>query len=127
MFLPSLTPVEESVVLLPAAYGALRALGDVLFNQKLQEVRGGKGREKDEIGNEGKQDKDVENKLWDRVMRKGVLPGYAHANEYPSIVQLLITELGTIIQKMGVHGVKHLKVYSPNPISNIHTSSFINK
>jgi len=108
MFLPSLTPVDESVQLLEPAYQALFTLGDILYRDtqlKSRATRDGAEKDKNEI-----EKKEKEFKFWDRVIRKGILTGYAHANEYPAIVEVLVRNLGVVIEKMGIKAVKHLKV-----------------
>jgi hypothetical protein len=74
-------------------------LGDVRWGVK---ETGEKGRE--QVNQQDRM------KFYDRVMRKGILMGYMYANEHPSIVELLIGEMGVLVEKMGVNAVKHLKV-----------------
>ena len=89
MFLPSLTPVEESLQLLPAAYNALGSLCDARFPAP----------------------GDLERlKFLDRIIRHGVLPGYLHSSQIPALVEVLINELSLTVSRMGIHFVKHLKV-----------------
>ena len=89
-YLPTLTPEDESLRLLEAVYPALIGLIRRRFpvpdmeTQRLREL--------------------------DEVLRMGVLKGYAHAGEYVSISTLLITKGGQLVENMGVHSVKHLKV-----------------
>jgi hypothetical protein len=99
MFLPSITPADESVHILGPAYEALFVLGDVRWGVK---ETGEKGRE--EVNQQDRM------KFYDRIMRRGILMGYMYANEHPSIVELLIGEMGVLVEKMGVNAVKHLKV-----------------
>ena len=98
MFLPNLTPVDESVMLLGLTYKALGVLGDVLFEDE-------EGKGKEGVGKERM-------RLWDRVLRKGVFMGYAHSSEHTQIVEVLIQEMGVLVGKMGLNAVKHLKVSS---------------
>lgn len=100
MFLPSITPVDESMQLLGPAYNALFILADVRWGPATTEKT---GRESE---NEQKQIK-----FYDRVMRKGILSGYMHAHEYLEIVELLTSEIEVLVKKMGIHAVKHLKVF----------------
>lgn len=93
LFLPNLTPMEESVVLLPAAYEALYALCDVRYPKDDKEEK---------VGRE---------KFLDGVLRNGVLKGYLHSSEHPEIVKVLLEEMGVIVVKMEIHAVKHLKVH----------------
>jgi len=94
LFLPSLTPLEESLQLLPASYDALFVLADVRFTD-------------DEAGHSSRL------KLYDRIMRKGVLTGYLHSNDCPAIVEILVTQISRILSKMGIHSVKYLKDILP--------------
>jgi hypothetical protein len=91
LYLPNLTPVEESLLLLPAAYKALGVLCEVRFP-----------------GDENA--KEMINAL-DRMMRQGVLMGYNHASEHPAIVQVLLEQMKNLVEKMRIHAVKHLKVF----------------
>ena len=90
LFLPSITPVEESLLLLPAAYRALGVLCEVQFPNT------------DDAGRL---------RLLDRIIRHGILPGYLHSSQILVLVNVLVTELCTTVSRMGVHSVKHLKVY----------------
>jgi hypothetical protein len=106
MLLPNLTPVNESVQLLEPAYHALIVLGGTLYDTVGNEVsKEERGKELDE----------KEMKFWDRVLRKGILMGYVHANEHAAIVEVLVRNLGLVIAKMGMNAVKHLKVYFSRP------------
>jgi hypothetical protein len=95
LYLPSLTPVNESLRLLGGAYGALGVLCDVRYPPGEKE---GYDRERIEF--------------LDRVMRQGVFMGYHHSSEHPAIVQLLLEQTKILVGKMGIHAVKHLKVLS---------------
>jgi len=90
LYLPNLTPVEESLVLLPAAYSALGVLCDVRFD--------------------GGEKVNERFSALDRVMRQGVFMGYNHASEHPAIMQVLLEQMKILVEKMGLHAVKHLKV-----------------
>ena len=90
-FLPSITPVDESVALLEPAYQALCVLGEVRYTD-------------DGGGTKGKM------RFLDRVLRKGVLDGYLHASEHVRIVEVLVRVMGVLVKGMGIMAVKHLKV-----------------
>jgi hypothetical protein len=110
MFLPNITPVDESVQLLEPAYHALIVLGQVLYGEEMKDgktVKAQKGKKEEEM------------KFWDRVIRKGVLMGYAHASEHPAIVEVLLRNLGVVVEKMGIDAVKHLKVFYANVITQM--------
>lgn len=103
LFLPSLTPVKDSLVLLKEAYDALFVLGDLRFPHK--------------------DDRPKRNKFFDRVMREGILYGFANCQETASIMELLFGEMGKIINRLNIYSVKHLKASivtnSVNAIANI--------
>lgn len=115
LYLPNLTPLSESVQLLPSAYNALVVLCDARFppismdeSKVISLTSGGPKTEKEK-------EKEVSlkkerTKLLDRVMRKGVFTGYTHAMEHPEIVSIVITYLRVLTEKMGIESVKHLKV-----------------
>ncbi len=92
LFLPALTPVEESLQVLKPAYSALFTLGEVRFP--------------------GNEDQAAKMKFLDRIMRHGVLQGLSHARDHVKVVELLLDEMNTLINSMGLHAVKHLKVSS---------------
>ncbi|TVY43250.1 Uncharacterized protein LSUB1_G000919 [Lachnellula subtilissima] len=91
LYLPNLTPVDESLLLLSSAYAALGVLCDVRY----------------EVGEKARSE------FLDRVMRGGVFMGYHHASEHPAIVQLLLEQTKVLVEKMGIHAVKHLKDLIP--------------
>lgn len=93
-YLPTLTPLSESLELLPAAYTALFTLCSVRFpdTERLDKER---------------------LKFLDRIMRKGILTGYHHAFEHPAIVHELLAHLSTLITLLGIHSVKHLQHILP--------------
>ncbi len=107
MFLPNLTPVDESVLLLDGAYQDLIVLGSTLYSTEPEaSLKKKKLPEQEE--------KRI--KFWDRLIRKGILTGNAHANEHPAIVEVLLRHLSTIVSELGIYSVKHLKVSRSNPI-----------
>jgi Tti2 family len=89
-FLPSLTPTEESLRLLKSAYAALLKLGEARFPAR--------------------EDKQKKLSFLDRMMRQGVLEGFIHAGENFGIAEFLLGEMAILVQNMGIHSVKHLKV-----------------
>ena len=89
LYLPALTPVDESLQLLEPAYAALLALADRL--------------RADESGKQRTQ-------LLGKLLREGVFTGYFHAREHVRIVNLLFRQAACIVTLMGINSVKHLKV-----------------
>ena len=90
LFLPELTPVEESVSLLTSAYLALSSLGEVIYPTK--------------------EERSNKMKLLDRIMHQGVLQGFIHSGDNVRIAELLVKEVITLFNSMGIHAVKYLKV-----------------
>lgn len=90
LFLPNLTPVEESLRLLTHAYLALLSLGNVRYPTR--------------------EERNNKLKFLDRIMRQGVLPGFIHSGENVRIAELLLKEVITLFDSMGIHAVKYLKV-----------------
>lgn len=90
LFLPTLTPVEESMRLLRPAYSALFLLADVRFPEH--------------------EDQFEKMKLLDRIMRQGIFQGYHHSADSVPIVKLLLEQTGILICRMKMYAVKHLKV-----------------
>lgn len=88
--LPSLTEEAESLEMLKAAYPALISLALVRFP-------GGKHQA-------------TKVKALDKILRNGVLKGYAQAGEYVSIGTLLVNEMTVLVKELGIESVKHLKV-----------------
>ena len=90
MVLPSLTEEWESLQILKAAYPALIALASSCFpDQKQQPSR---------------------LKALDRILRYGVLKGYAHAGEHVKIAEVLVHQITNLVGQMGVTSIKYLKV-----------------
>jgi hypothetical protein len=90
LFLPELTPVEESVSLLRSAYLALSSLGEAIYPHK--------------------EERSSKMKFLDRIMRQGVLRGFIHSGENMRIAELLLEEAMSLFNSMGIHAVKYLKV-----------------
>lgn len=90
LYLPSLTPENESTAILEATYVALIALNRRLF-------RGDKYRQ-------------PRIKELDKVMRDGIFKGYAHAGENVRIAELLVKKLTDLVNEMGVDSARHLNV-----------------
>lgn len=92
-YLPSLTPENESTAILEVTYVALFALNHRLFpGDKYQLLR-------------------IED--FDKVMRNGILKGYAQAGENVRIAELLVKKLTDLVNEMGVDSAKHLKHIIP--------------
>lgn len=98
LYLPSLTPVDESVAILGAAYPALIDMAGI----------------DPAPANDDPQDSPVfteaQQKLLDRIVREGVLVGYHHASDHVRLVELFCEKLRCIVNGMGILAIKHLKV-----------------
>lgn len=98
LYLPNLTPADESITLLRPAYDALYILADCRFPLKEEQA--------------------AKMRSMDRIMRHGILQGYHHSSEHPQIVKVLVEELDKMANRMQIHSVTYLKVYSiPRNIS----------
>lgn len=87
--LPSLTEEADSLAILEQAYPTLHLLGQTRFDES---------------------DRTHRLKAWDSLMRTGVVRGLSYASDYPRLAALLITEMGKLVEMMGIDAVKHLKV-----------------
>lgn len=90
LYLPSLTPQDESLELLAQAYPALIALGRVRYPSQEQY--------------RAKMD------YLDRIFRSGIMTGYSHCSENVYVTRLLVDQLAVLVEEMGLWSVKHLKV-----------------
>lgn len=98
LYLPSLTPEEESLQLLVGVYPALVALVRARFGD-------GDGEGGGEEGGKGRRQKAL-----DEVFRVGVLKGYAYAGENVRVAEFLVGRMGELVREMGVESCKYLKV-----------------
>lgn len=90
LYLPTLTPEEESLQLLDAVYPALFALIRVRY--------------------EGAKDLAPRQKAFDHLFRYGIMKGFAIAGENVKIAELLLQQMNELIKEMGTESCKHLKV-----------------
>lgn len=93
LYLPSLTPVEESIPLLDAVYAALIALTNARYNTTETTAQ--------------------KTKSLDSIFRYGILKGHAHAGENVRIATLLMYKSTDLINAMEIYCVKHLKDLLP--------------
>ena len=90
LYLPTLTPEEESLQLLNAVYPTLIILVNARYSRE--------------------QDRMPRMKAFDQLLRYGVLKGYAHAGECARIAETLVQRIADLVDEMGIASVKHLKV-----------------
>lgn len=88
LFLPSLTPEDESVPLLRAGYKALITMALMDEDKESKQRRG----------------------LLDKLIRDGILAGYSHAPEHIRVVEALMQATSKVVQAQGIYTVKHLQV-----------------
>lgn len=103
-YLPKLTPIEESVQMLDAAYPCL-----------VQLIR---TRYPVESRDQDPETWDAKVKAITKLIRHGVFNGMMLAGEYPPIATCLITHLSALISEEGIDSVRHLKEDIPL-LSNI--------
>ena len=89
LFLPELTPIEESISLLTSAYLALLSLGEARYSTKEEWIN--------------------KMRFLDRVMRQGVLQGFIHSRDNVRIAELLVRQTINLFESMGIYSVKYLK------------------
>ena len=90
LYLPSLTPENESTAILEKTYEALFALNRQLFpghKHRRSRIKG-----------------------FDKLVRDGIFKGYAHAGENVRIAELLVKKMTDLGNEMGIDSAKHLKV-----------------
>lgn len=99
LYLPTITPEDESIKILNAAYPALFQIA-------------GLGYPEEEIGEPVQQPAfaETQRKLLDKIIRQGILVGYRHANEHIQLTEVFCKKAKSIINGMGILAVKHLKV-----------------
>lgn len=98
-YLPTLTPVDESVQILSAAFPALLALARKRFPV--------------ETRNEAPDTWDDKVRAIDKLIREGVLHGMAMAGEHPAVAETLVNQLGVLVKQEGIDSVKHLREVVP--------------
>lgn len=97
MLLPRVTPEVDCLRILGPAYDSLLTLSRVTAAGK-QNIT-----------------KTPNTKILDRILREGVFSGFFYAREHIRIVQVLLSKTGLVVQEMGIHSVKHLKVRGEIP------------
>ncbi|KAM5386711.1 hypothetical protein ACJZ2D_000004 [Fusarium nematophilum] len=87
LYLPSVTPEDESTSILVPAYNVLISLAEAYEDHHSLERR----------------------RLLDKVLREGVFAGHFHASQYNRIVQVLMQKTASIVKCLGIYSIKHLK------------------
>ncbi|KAK0119578.1 hypothetical protein ONS95_011018 [Cadophora gregata] len=131
LYLPSITPLPESQEILPLAYAALFALYDVQYTSSSASLRNppssttSTSLSRSSMPPKDKTTLNGESKIafLTMVLRQCILPAYLHASEHPPIVSILLTQLITLIPKLGIHATQHLKDILPI-VSSVLTDPF---
>ena len=92
-FLPSLTPEDESVKLLDAAFPALLQLSRAQFSRP--------------------EDVKEKRELLAKLLRDGVFTGYWHANEYARVVEVLANHSAAAVDELTLAATPYLKDLVP--------------
>lgn len=112
-YLPSLTPVDESIEILDAAYPALLALANARYTAgSVQQPQ--------------TRDEDMQAariKSLDKLIRHGVLHGMTYAGEHVRVAEVLVKQLRAMVKEEGIDSVKHLQETVPL-LSNIMADPF---
>lgn len=93
--LPTLTEEADSLRILGAAYPVLIQLALVRFPDDKKHA--------------------ARIKALDRVLRNGIVKGYAHAGDHVKIAEVLVHQITRLVNEMGIEFVRHLKVQSCDP------------
>lgn len=96
-YLPTLTPEDESVVILDAALPALLVLADCTHPAPPP----------------GQRSDEKRIKFLDKILRRGILGPYAHVSEYMRVAEVLLRYLPAVLGRMGIDSVKHVKDLLP--------------
>ncbi|KAL5330163.1 hypothetical protein ACEPPN_003688 [Leptodophora sp. 'Broadleaf-Isolate-01'] len=118
LHLPSITPLSESLEILPLAYQGLFTLYDVQFASSSLPSSSvslslSSTSLKKNIELQSQTQERARLAFLDTITRKCILSAFLHASEHPPIVSVLIAQLGTLIPRMGIHATKHLKDIMP--------------
>ncbi|KAI1336057.1 hypothetical protein F5Y15DRAFT_419273 [Xylariaceae sp. FL0016] len=124
--LPGLTPEDESVVMLEAAYPALFDMAGIITGNSPDPTADSDTVTEPQRTSTGAHDRhftDAQRKLHDKIVRDGIMVGYLHAKEHIRLVGLFCEKLRSLVQGLGILAVKYLKDFMPM-ISEIMTDPF---
>jgi len=129
LYLPSITPLEESMEILPMAYEALFALYDVQFitapfsdSESSSTATTIISTSKDQNATLQTQEK-ARLAFLTSILRQSILPAYLHASQHAPIITILLSQLTTLIPRLGIHTTKHIKDILPI-VSSVLTDPF---
>ncbi|KAI9667504.1 MAG: CCA tRNA nucleotidyltransferase, mitochondrial [Bathelium mastoideum] len=113
-YLPTLTPEDESVMLLSAAYPTLLTLSRVRYLEKpLDSKTRGKMQDNASSSRSQTTSKDQKIHFLNTLVRQGILSGFAHASDHVRVAETLFIHLVPLIQELGIEFVKHLQHILP--------------
>lgn len=112
LYLPSLTPEDESLDILSAAYPVLIEMAGLTVDRPLVTTGISTTEEQKQTQKSTHQITEAQRRLLDKIIREGIMVGYHHAKEHVRLVGLFCETLVCIINGMGILAVKHLKVPS---------------
>lgn len=90
LYLPIIVTEEECLQILRAVYPTLITLTNCRYSDK--------------------NDQGLRLNSLNKVMREGILKGYAHAGEKVHVAEMLLKQMAILIEQMGIWCAKHLKV-----------------
>ncbi|KAI1801820.1 hypothetical protein F4811DRAFT_435080 [Daldinia bambusicola] len=129
LYLPSLTPEDESLEILGAAYPVLIEMAGLTIDHPAETADGTSTAEPQTQTQTQTQKPthsqitEAQRRLLDKIIREGIMIGYHHAKEHVRLVGLFCETLVCIINGMGILAVKHLKDFIPL-LSEIMTDPF---
>ncbi|KAJ4110664.1 hypothetical protein NW768_012009 [Fusarium equiseti] len=88
LYLPSVTPEDQSITVLSPAYDVLIKLAEYTGNPASSERR----------------------RAFDKILRDGIFAGHHHASQHTRIVQILMQKAAVVVNCLGIYSIKHLSV-----------------
>jgi len=115
-YLPTLTPEEESITLLNAAYPAFFSLAAVRYPARTPTTNIAAVYERLESSRNHTriQPPSTERvKFLIRILHSHILPSISHVSEYPRIVAALLNHVATVLYTLGINAVSHMMYVLP--------------
>ncbi|RBR11173.1 uncharacterized protein FIESC28_09163 [Fusarium coffeatum] len=91
LYLPSVTPEDQSITVLSPAYDVLIKLAEYTGNPASSERR----------------------RVFDKILRDGIFAGHHHASQHARIVQVLMQKTTVVVNCLGIYSSKHLSPHQP--------------
>ncbi|KAK6953908.1 hypothetical protein Daesc_003870 [Daldinia eschscholtzii] len=96
LYLPSLTPEDESLEILGAAYPVLIEMAGLILDQPWKTVNARTAEEQKQTQKPAQQITEAQRRLLDKIIREGIMIGYHHAKEHVRLVGLFCETLDFI-------------------------------